>query len=85
MHYLVCALQYASITEMLLTLCSPPLRSSSDNIALRCDQVQELALQVCGLALTNDSVTARVNSFGPLSFCKCLGNFIVTRHHSVRV
>jgi hypothetical protein len=27
-------------------------------------------LKICGLAFTNDNVSARVNAFGPLAFCK---------------
>ncbi|PMD66235.1 uncharacterized protein K444DRAFT_166965 [Hyaloscypha bicolor E] len=34
-------------------------------------------LKICGLAFTNDNVSARVNAFGPLAFC---GRYI-TLHH----
>jgi len=28
------------------------------------------AVQLCALAISNDSSAARVNAFGPISFCK---------------
>lgn len=61
-------MQYASIAEMLLILSSPGFEKSADR-HIRMNRVQELALYVCGLAFTNHSVAARVNAFGPLSFC----------------
>ena len=32
--------------------------------------VQDSTLRVCGMAFTNDNEAARVNAFGPLSFCE---------------
>lgn len=34
------------------------------------DFAQEQALEVCGLAWTNENDSARVNAFGPLAFCE---------------
>ena len=63
---LVAANQYGAITEMLLAL-----YSSSDLSTEKRDLANYYALQVCGLAFTNDDIAARVNAFGPLAFCAC--------------
>jgi hypothetical protein len=55
---------------MLLILCSARFHNPSSDRDLTLERVQELALHVCALAITNKSVAARVNAFGPLSFCK---------------
>jgi hypothetical protein len=58
------------MAEILLILSSPRLQNPSIEGGLDLDRVQDLALNVCGLAFTNESVAARVNAFGPLTFCK---------------
>ncbi|KAI9729384.1 MAG: hypothetical protein M1834_006908 [Cirrosporium novae-zelandiae] len=67
----VSSLQYASIAEILLALYDPlyqeSLEPSIRQVSL--DFIQEHVLRVCGLAWTNKDVAARVNAFGPLSFC----------------
>jgi hypothetical protein len=68
----VAAQQYYSIAEIILTL-TYQIRSGGQlgegaSQAKR-DLAQYHALQVCGLAYTNDNVAARVNAFGPLAFC----------------
>ncbi|KAF2802204.1 uncharacterized protein BDZ99DRAFT_576908 [Mytilinidion resinicola] len=62
----VAARQYAAVAEILLVLSKPGQALDSEGREMR---VQELALQVCGLAFTNEDVPARVNAFGPLAFC----------------
>lgn len=48
--------------------------SASDTVATEDDEacIRDKALEVCGLAYTNDNVAARVNAFGPLAFCTYL-------------
>lgn len=65
----VAAQQYYSVAEILLTLHNPilsgvPLGTPERQVA------EDHALRVAGLAFTNDNVSARVNAFGPLSFCE---------------
>jgi len=65
--------QYCHIAELLLELSQPVL--SLEKFGLKGREanhhtIQTAALVVCGLAFTNDNIAARVNAFGPLSFCK---------------
>lgn len=48
--------------------------SASNTVATEDDEacIRDKALEVCGLAFTNDNVAARVNAFGPLAFCTYL-------------
>ncbi|KAI1616484.1 hypothetical protein EDD36DRAFT_415380 [Exophiala viscosa] len=39
---------------------------------------EEQALDICGLAWTNEDDSARVNAFGPLAFC---GRYLSLQHH----
>jgi len=64
------AQQYASVTALLLS----QLRPGSDTR----DEVVSHALRVCGLAYTNENSSARLNSFGPLSYC---GRFLRDHRH----
>lgn len=66
----VCALQYASITEILLALSTP--NQESENRNQTSDLVRKLTIRVCGIAYTNENVPAMINSFGPLLFCMFL-------------
>ncbi|KZF23020.1 hypothetical protein L228DRAFT_141531 [Xylona heveae TC161] len=74
----VAGLQYASIAEILLALYDPT-HDAMPRYFTKLDQhtfetIQEHTLRVCGLAYTNDDASARVNAFGPLSFC---GRFLL--------
>ncbi|KAK7417712.1 hypothetical protein QQX98_004368 [Neonectria punicea] len=73
----VSASQYALTAEVLLMLCSHiGHRRGTEGPPL--DQIKKLSLQICGLAYTNEYEEARVNSFGPLSFC---GRFLTESKH----
>ncbi|KAK7994196.1 nucleoside-diphosphate-sugar epimerase [Apiospora arundinis] len=75
------ALQYASVAEMLLILSRPDSTSQSPTdhkFPLSRGRAQQLAVRVCGLAFTNDSLAAVVNAFGPLIFC---GHFLSSSEH----
>jgi hypothetical protein len=64
--------QYCSVAKILLSLSEPlPLAPSFGVIGrgLILPFVRDEALKVCGLAYTNEDVSARVNAFGPLAFC----------------
>jgi hypothetical protein len=65
----VAAQQYYSIAEILLTLYNP-LHPGAQFGEPERQFAEDHALRVCGLAFTNDNVAARVNAFGPLSFCE---------------
>ncbi|KAG9230251.1 hypothetical protein BJ875DRAFT_162264 [Amylocarpus encephaloides] len=67
----VAAQQYYSVAEILLATQKPGLGIDRDVILYH-------ALRVCGLAYTNENVAARVNAFGPLSFC---GRFLTETSH----
>ncbi|KAH8802480.1 hypothetical protein F5884DRAFT_860843 [Xylogone sp. PMI_703] len=54
--------QYCSIAEILLALYDPFAPVDREFVLKQ-------TLKVCGLAYTNDNVSARVNAFGPLAFC----------------
>ncbi|KPM35409.1 hypothetical protein AK830_g11156 [Neonectria ditissima] len=73
----VSALQYALTAEVLLALCSDFGHQRGTERPPH-DQIQTLTLQICGLAYTNEYQEARVNSFGPLSFC---GRFLTEYRH----
>jgi len=68
----VAAEQYYSVTEILLALSKPfpdtTASTSTEEVQSR-DVIIHHALRICGLAYTNDNVSARVNAFGPLAFC----------------
>ena len=65
----VASQQYFAIAEMLLTLFNPsPVCGHLGKADL--EFAEDRALRVCGLAKTNDDVSAKVNAFGPLAFCK---------------
>lgn len=34
-------------------------------------KIEPHAVQICALAISNDSNAARVNAFGPVAFCMC--------------
>jgi len=54
---------------MLLTLFNPsPAGGHLGKADL--EFAEDRALRICGLAQTNDDVSAKVNAFGPLAFCK---------------
>lgn len=62
------AQQYRAVAEILLALYDPyPDGGHLSHRSLKF--AEEQALQVCGLALTNENDAARVNAFGPLAFC----------------
>ncbi|RFU32106.1 hypothetical protein B7463_g4227, partial [Scytalidium lignicola] len=63
--------QYCAITEILLAIYDP--FSPVDQ-----EFVLNQTLKVCGLAYTNDSIAARVNTFGPLAFC---GRYLTSSLH----
>ena len=65
----VASQQYMAVAEMLLTLFNP---SPAGGHLGRADLAfaEDRALRICGLAQTNDDVSAKVNAFGPLAFCK---------------
>jgi hypothetical protein len=63
----VAARQYYSVAEILLTLYNPLLSEVPVGEVER-RFAEDHALRVCGLAFTNDNVSARVNAFSPLSF-----------------
>ncbi|KUJ17910.1 uncharacterized protein LY89DRAFT_30609 [Mollisia scopiformis] len=78
--------QYYSVTEILLSSCHS---SSTSSIPFQADQNRERvvfhALQICGLAYTNDDVSARVNAFGPLAFCGRYLTETIHRHGLLRM
>ena len=59
----VAAMQYYHVANLLLYLFDP---QPHDHTAV----ILESSLEVCGLADTNNNVSARVNAFGPLAFCR---------------
>jgi len=65
----IAAEQYFAIAEILLMLFNP-LSASGHVTQADLDFAQNHSERVCGLAWTNDDVSARVNAFGPLAFCK---------------
>lgn len=65
----VASLQYFAVAEMLLTLFNPSPASGHLGKA-DLEFAEDRALRICGLAQTNDDVSAKVNAFGPLAFCK---------------
>ena len=69
-YFAVASQQYLAIAEMLLCLFNPsPARGHLTKTDL--EFAENCALRVCGLARTNDSISAKVNAFGPLAFCEC--------------
>ncbi|KAF2494557.1 hypothetical protein BU16DRAFT_582463 [Lophium mytilinum] len=71
----VAARMYAAVAEVLLVLAEPGRgleRGGGE------ERVRKYALQVCGLARSNEDVPARVNAFGPLAFC---GRLLRERRH----
>lgn len=67
--------QYYCIAEMLLGLSQPFSGASAFGLIGRETNhhaVETSALMVCGLAFTNDDISARVNAFGPLTFCELI-------------
>lgn len=73
MVILVAAEQYYSVTEILLASSRIPSKVTP-GAHLETNYSPEYivlhALRICGLAYTNENVSARVNAFGPLAFCK---------------
>ncbi|KAL2216007.1 hypothetical protein M432DRAFT_123647 [Thermoascus aurantiacus ATCC 26904] len=70
----IAGLQYYHTAMTILTLSEPG--SASLNAWRRTLQMQNIhreleyhAVQLCALAISNDSSAARVNAFGPISFC----------------
>ena len=72
--YHVATVQYLYIASMLLHLSAP----SHAGIVDLDDTLESYALKIIGLCSTNPSIPARVNSFGPLSFC---GRYLNHREH----
>ena len=72
--YHVSTNQYLYIAKMLLHLTAPPDSCASDLDST----LESLALDTIALSSTNPSVPARVNAFGPLSFC---GRYLRKREH----
>jgi len=65
----IAAGQYFAVAEILLKLFNPA--SASGHVTQTdLDFAENRAERVCGLACTNDDVSARVNAFGPLAFCE---------------
>jgi hypothetical protein len=65
----VAAQQYLAVAEILLAVYDPcPDGGHLGRRSLVF--AEEKALQVCGLAWTNENDAARVNAFGPLAFCE---------------
>ena len=65
--------QYCSVAKILLSLSEPRPLAPNFGVTLRglsLPLVREEALKICGLAYTNENVSARVNAFGPLAFCE---------------
>ena len=61
------------MAEMLLALSKPSPQNPQFGMAGREESqaaIEGHALKICGLAFTNENVSARVNAFGPLAFCK---------------
>jgi hypothetical protein len=66
---IVATQQYFAVAEILLRLFNPmPANGHIHQADL--DFAEDRALRVCGLACTNDDVSAKVNAFGPLALCK---------------
>lgn len=65
--------QYCSVADILLALSKPYLNTPRFGILGREGSqvaIEGHVLKICGLAFTNENVSARVNVFGPLAFCK---------------
>jgi hypothetical protein len=61
------------VAEILLTLSQPNPNIPEFSIHGREGSeaaIEGHVLKICGLAFTNENVSARVNAFGPLAFCK---------------
>lgn len=67
--FVVAAQQYQAIAKILLLLHDPSPQGG--HLPRRSFKLaEELALQICGLACTNEDLSARVNAFGPMALCK---------------
>lgn len=67
--------QYYCVAEMLLGLSQPFSSAFAFGLIGReanHHAVETSALMVCGLAFTNNDISARVNAFGPLTFCELI-------------
>ncbi|KAE9375243.1 hypothetical protein N431DRAFT_542827 [Stipitochalara longipes BDJ] len=73
--------QYFAVAEILLALSQPGPNTPQFGIVGRENSqaaVESHVLKICGLAFTNNNVSARVNAFGPLAFC---GRYLIQHHH----
>lgn len=82
-YHSVAGLQYYHTLQIILLLAelgsvvtaeAGSLKMGSRIMALTPRVAQEIehhAVQICALAISNDSNAARVNAFGPIAFCMC--------------
>jgi hypothetical protein len=73
MQITVAGEKYYCVAKTLLGLSQPyPGTSAFGLIGREANQhvIETSDLLICGLAFTNDDISARVNAFGPLAFCE---------------
>jgi hypothetical protein len=79
--------QYLSVAGILLELSKPQQDTPQFGIHGREESQADIeghVLKICGLAFTNDNISARVNAFGPLAFCKSSSMILIGRGIDVK-
>lgn len=78
-YFPVAAMQYYHTVMSILLLAEPT--SAGQNAWHKTEQINNMrrkleshAIQICGLAISNESNAARVNAFGPICFCEPPGD-----------